>query len=79
MNITKTANITSHNRISDPIMGKGTALWHGTVAEPGYGFPEPGIYAIVDWDNCPHKTGFDEDGYAISPIYLGVQPGGVGK
>ena len=70
-NYTKIYDITTASRVNTAIMGKGTALEIVKVEKAGYGFPQPGIYAIVAWDNTTHKTGFDEDGYAVSPVLIG--------
>jgi hypothetical protein len=69
-NYTKISDITTASRVNTAIMGKGTALEIVKVEKAGYGFPQPGIYAIVAWDNTIHKTGFDEDGYAVSPVLI---------
>jgi hypothetical protein len=69
-NCSKIADITESNRVYNPIKGHGTALFTCKVTEPGWGFPQTGLYAIVDWDNSRHPNGFSDDDYAIAPIFL---------
>jgi hypothetical protein len=54
----------------NPTGGRGRCVGTVKVSEPGYGFSQAGIYALMDWQYSKSRDGFN-GGDANMPYFLG--------